>query len=145
MKSKIPNSAQRIVEAKRDWHSSPPGVEERTKGFAGWRSRGYLPHFDREGLYQFITFRLADALPVERRQEWAPLLAIKDERERFRYIEKNPVKAGLAKTPEDWLWSSARFAREKDRSAGVQPARRLAEIQNQNKPKPSANNENHAG
>jgi REP element-mobilizing transposase RayT len=24
------------------------------------------------------------------------------------YIEQNPVKAGLAKKPEDWLWSSAR-------------------------------------
>jgi putative transposase len=29
--------------------------------------------------------------------------------ERIRsYIEQNPVKAGLAKKPEDWLWSSAR-------------------------------------
>jgi putative transposase len=29
--------------------------------------------------------------------------------ERIRsYIEQNPVKAGLAKNPEDWLWSSAR-------------------------------------
>lgn len=25
----------------------------------------------------------------------------------IRYIEHNPVKAGLANTPEDWLWSSA--------------------------------------
>jgi len=25
------------------------------------------------------------------------------------YIEKNPVKAGLCKSPEDWPWSSARF------------------------------------
>ena len=25
------------------------------------------------------------------------------------YIENNPVKAGLCKRPEDWLWSSARF------------------------------------
>ena len=24
-----------------------------------------------------------------------------------RYIEWNPVKAGLAKTPEDWPWSGA--------------------------------------
>jgi putative transposase len=30
----------------------------------GWHSRGYLPHFDMPGLYQFITFRLADSLPV---------------------------------------------------------------------------------
>src|SRR5688572_5488375 len=30
----------------------------------GWHSRGYLPHFDRPGLIQMITFRLADALPA---------------------------------------------------------------------------------
>lgn len=30
-----------------------------------WYSRGYLPHFDRPGLIQFVTFRLADSLPVE--------------------------------------------------------------------------------
>jgi REP element-mobilizing transposase RayT len=26
----------------------------------------------------------------------------------FRYIEWNPVSAGLARRPEDWVWSSAR-------------------------------------
>lgn len=26
-----------------------------------------------------------------------------------RYIEHNPVKAGLVPTPEEWLWSSARY------------------------------------
>lgn len=29
----------------------------------GWRSRGYLPHFDDEYLLQSITFRLHDSLP----------------------------------------------------------------------------------
>ncbi|HTE36063.1 MAG TPA: transposase [Reyranella sp.] len=29
----------------------------------GWRSRGYLPHFDSPETIQFITFRLADSLP----------------------------------------------------------------------------------
>ena len=29
----------------------------------GWRSRGYLPHFDMGVLYQGITYRLADSLP----------------------------------------------------------------------------------
>lgn len=28
-----------------------------------WRSRGYLPHFDRPGLVQAVTFRLVDSLP----------------------------------------------------------------------------------
>ena len=35
---------------------------------------------------------------------------VRNEREYWRivaYIERNPVAAGLAETPEDWLWSSA--------------------------------------
>lgn len=31
---------------------------------SGWRSRGYLPHYDRPYLTQMITFRLRDALPI---------------------------------------------------------------------------------
>lgn len=30
----------------------------------GWYSRGYLPHFDGGEITQFITYRLADSLPV---------------------------------------------------------------------------------
>ena len=29
----------------------------------GWRSRGYLPHYEGETAVQFITYRLADSLP----------------------------------------------------------------------------------
>lgn len=42
---------------------------------AGWRSRGYLPHFDSPGTVQHIVFRLADALPPA-------LLAAADDRTR---------------------------------------------------------------
>ena len=28
-----------------------------------WRSRGYLPHYDSDKVFQFITYRLADSLP----------------------------------------------------------------------------------
>jgi hypothetical protein len=38
---------------------------------AGWRSRGYLPHLDRPGLIQTITFRLADSLPKEALERWS--------------------------------------------------------------------------
>ena len=31
----------------------------------GWHSRHYLPHFDLQDVVQFVTFRLADSLPVE--------------------------------------------------------------------------------
>ena len=30
---------------------------------AGWRSRGYLPHFDSPETVQHVVFRLADAIP----------------------------------------------------------------------------------
>jgi putative DNA methylase len=36
----------------------------------------------------------------------------------LRYIEENPVKAGLCARAEDWRWSSARCRRELPRSAG---------------------------
>ena len=36
----------------------------------GWRSRGYLPHFDGGQLAQFITFRLYDSLPREVIVRW---------------------------------------------------------------------------
>jgi REP element-mobilizing transposase RayT len=34
-------------------------------GRPGWSSRGYIPHYDAEGKTQHITFRLADAAPME--------------------------------------------------------------------------------
>ena len=30
-----------------------------------WHERGYLPHYDSAGIYQLITYRLADSLPKE--------------------------------------------------------------------------------
>ncbi len=30
----------------------------------GWRTRGYLPHFDNAGEYQHVVFRLYDSLPT---------------------------------------------------------------------------------
>ena len=35
-----------------------------------WHSRGYLPHLDQPGAVQFITFRLADAVPAEVMADW---------------------------------------------------------------------------
>ena len=39
----------------------PPAL---TPVHRGWHHRGYLPHFDAPGLWQAITYRLADALPL---------------------------------------------------------------------------------
>ncbi|HKS26666.1 MAG TPA: transposase [Pyrinomonadaceae bacterium] len=36
----------------------------------GWKSRGYLPHFDGGEIPQMITFRLADSLPQEVLANW---------------------------------------------------------------------------
>jgi putative DNA methylase len=195
----------------------PLAPEETARGFKGWYASKQLPHFDAPGTRQFITYRLADALPAARRSEWAAFLALEDDLEKqrriehfldqgygecylpdpriaglvqenlwhhdgvkyrllawvimpnhvhvsveiwnvplgevlkswkgytskvankivnrsgpfweedyfdryvrddghyrrvVRYIENNPVKAGMAKAPEDWLWSSARYRGE---------------------------------
>ena len=70
-----------LIEAKRQWHYQV-SPEDEAKGFRGWHSRGYLPHFDAPGTQQFLTWRLADSLPASRRGEWERLLRIKDEREK---------------------------------------------------------------
>lgn len=75
-----------LVVGKRRW-SSPPNREDASLGFRGWHERGYLPHRDEPGLTQFVTFRLADALPAALRSEWAALWDIEDERQRRKELE----------------------------------------------------------
>ena len=53
----------------------------------GWHTRGYLPHYDKPGTLQMLTFRLADAMPAARRHEWEALRRIADERERRTKLE----------------------------------------------------------
>jgi putative transposase len=77
---------QQLIQDKRRWQT-PLTASEQALGFKGWRSRGYLPHFDAPGVRQFITYRLADALPVERRHEWAAFFALQDEAEKLLKIE----------------------------------------------------------
>src|SRR6185312_6617496 len=66
-----------LVSQKNRWFR-PLSDEEKKSGFLGWHERGYLPHCDFSGLIQFITFRLADAMPASRRDEWEKLLSIED-------------------------------------------------------------------
>jgi len=61
-------------------------LEERL-GSKGWHTRGYLPHYDKPGTMQMLTFRLADAMPAARRNEWEALLRIADEREKRTRLE----------------------------------------------------------
>jgi putative transposase len=54
---------------------------------SGWTDRGYLPHYDKPGLVQAVTFRLANSLPKTKQAEWEHLLHITDDAERIRQIE----------------------------------------------------------
>jgi putative transposase len=55
-----------------------------------------------------------NAVRRERGKLWQPryfdrvLRTVKEYREKVDYIHQNPVRAGLVKRAEDWLWSSAR-------------------------------------
>jgi hypothetical protein len=42
---------------------------ERLQG-SGWTTRGYLPHFDGTAVPQFITLKLADAIPLKVIDRW---------------------------------------------------------------------------
>lgn len=57
----------------------------------GWHRRGYLPHFDGEGLTQGVTFRLADAVPSEVLSRWRselqPWTPVDQNRELHRRID----------------------------------------------------------
>jgi putative transposase len=75
-----------LIREKQQWHT-PLDSEASKLGFRGWHSRGYLPHFDRPGLLQFINYRLADSMPKACRGEWAPLFAIEDDLKRYEKIE----------------------------------------------------------
>ena len=120
------------MDAKQAW-AAPLDADAKAKGFLGWHQRGYRPHYDAPGVTQIVTLRLADSLPASRRGEWEQLLRIEEDRERrrrleeyldtviqdaehrekaTRYIENNPVKAGMVIDPKEWAWSSARFRDE---------------------------------
>jgi REP element-mobilizing transposase RayT len=64
------------------------------------------------------TAREANKLLKRRGQFWAEdcwdtyMRDREHELQTRRYIENNPVKAGLARTAKDWAWSSARFQDE---------------------------------
>ncbi len=84
-------SAFQIVREKRAGEPPLAPAEadaEAAIGSKGWYSRGYLPHYDKPGTIQMVTFRLADSMPASLRHEWEHLLAIEDERERRTKLEQ---------------------------------------------------------
>lgn len=81
-----PDQLKQLITDKREW-TEPLMPEEVEQGFKGWYSSRRLPHFDSPGARQFITYRLADAMPATRRSEWAAFLAVEDDLEKQRKIE----------------------------------------------------------
>lgn len=61
---------------------------------AGWRSRGYLPHFDGGPIPQCVTFRLIDSFPAKCLEEW---------REELQFLEKAKAEAKRRGQIEDLL------------------------------------------
>lgn len=83
-----PHELKRLIDGKRRW-SDPIPSEDAAKGFKGWYSSKYLPHFDFPHKRQYLTYRLADSLPSSRRDEWQALMALDDDLERQREIERH--------------------------------------------------------
>lgn len=52
----------------------------------GWYSRGYLPHIDAGSVPQFLTWRLADCLPIALYDEWKRELSSRTDAERKREL-----------------------------------------------------------
>jgi REP element-mobilizing transposase RayT len=76
-----------LIRDKAQW-AEPLSSADTQLGFRGWHSRGYLPHYDIPGKVQMITYRLADAMPADKRHEWSQFLEIEDEREQRIKIEE---------------------------------------------------------
>lgn len=92
----------KLVEGKQAW-AQPLDDDARAQGFVGWHQRGYLPHHDVPGVTQFVTFRLHDSMPADRRGEWEALLRIEDNRQRRTKLE-GYLDRGLG---ECWLQQPA--------------------------------------
>jgi REP element-mobilizing transposase RayT len=82
-----PEHLKQLIDAKRRW-TEPLTPEEKANGFKGWYSSKNLPHFDSPGAQQYLTYRLADSLPAERRGEWEAFMAIEDDLEKQRKLER---------------------------------------------------------
>jgi REP element-mobilizing transposase RayT len=81
-----PQNVKQLAKAKRSW-TKPLSVEAKVQGFKGWYVSKSLPHRDAPGTRQFITYRLADAMPASRRHEWVAFVKIEDDHEKQRRIE----------------------------------------------------------
>ncbi|HOC71719.1 MAG TPA: transposase [Candidatus Hydrogenedentes bacterium] len=74
---------------------------------------GNLPHWRQEGTTYFVTFRLADSIPLERLRQW--------ELERNLWIERHPPPHTPEQTSEFWTLFPERFHRWLDAGHGACP------------------------
>jgi REP element-mobilizing transposase RayT len=81
-----PEHLKQLIDGKRQW-TEPLTPEEQAKGFKVWYFSKYLPHFDSPDAQQYLTYRLADSLPAERRGEWEAFMALEDDLEKQRKLE----------------------------------------------------------
>ncbi|MBC8010874.1 MAG: transposase [Burkholderiales bacterium] len=69
----------------------------------GWHSRGYLPHLKRVGATYFVTFRLADSLPREAREQMAERLRARRQAEDKEVVEARDDAARRAVQREEFV------------------------------------------
>jgi len=81
-----PEHLHQLIAARRN-ATGPLAPSDIKKGFKGWYASKHLPHFDAPGTRQFITYRLADALPAARQRVWEVFLALEDNEEKQRKIQ----------------------------------------------------------
>ena len=58
-------SIHEFIRDQKKWEEPPPVPEAADNfraNYRGWYTRGYLPHCDKPGLLQMITYRLANAM-----------------------------------------------------------------------------------
>ncbi len=90
-------------------HSQPPHSR-------GWHSRGYLPHFDSTTVIQFVTYRLADAVPrhvaIRLADELAPDAEPRYRRRIEQFLDAGQGKCLLRQPPIANIIMEHWFARE---------------------------------
>lgn len=72
MRFALNEQLKQLIERKRAWAEAMHATD-RERGFKGWYVSGGLPHCDQPGLHQYVSYRLHDSMPWERRAEWEAL------------------------------------------------------------------------
>jgi hypothetical protein len=119
-------------------------VPDETGQSRGWFSRGYLPRFDHPVIIEMKpghslggilhSWKSFSARQANKQLGRSGPFWHREYYDRFvrdaahlgsaiRYVEFNPVNAGLCRSPEEWLFGSARWMAESLRADSAKPAR----------------------